>query len=94
MSVSENELLRRYVREGAEGAFSDLVDRFFDLIYSAATRQVGSDTTAAEDVAQIVFSDLARKAESLIEQLGLQQQANARADQLSGQKHLPVKAKS
>ncbi len=67
ISFSENELLRRYVREGAEGAFADLVNRFFDLVYSAATRQVGSDTTAAEDVAQIVCSDLARKAESLIE---------------------------
>jgi RNA polymerase sigma factor (sigma-70 family) len=56
------QLLRRYAEAGSESAFSELVSRHIDLVYSAALRQVAGDTHLAQDVAQTVFADLARKA--------------------------------
>ncbi len=61
----ENELLRNYARTGSEEAFTELVRRHVDLVYSAALRQVGGDAHLAQDVAQTVFTDLAHKAASL-----------------------------
>jgi len=58
------QLLRRYAEEGAEEAFRELVRRHIDLVYAAARRTLG-DAHLAEDVAQTVFSDLARKATEL-----------------------------
>jgi RNA polymerase sigma factor (sigma-70 family) len=58
-------LLADYVRNGTEAAFRELVTRYLDLVYSTALRLVGGDTHLAQDVAQIVFTDLARKARSL-----------------------------
>jgi len=60
--VDDGELLRRYVREGSEESFREVVLRHYDLVYSAALRQVAGDTHLAQDVAQVVFSVLARKA--------------------------------
>src|SRR6266516_5663047 len=56
------QLLRCYAEEASESAFSELVSRHIDLVYSAALRQVGGDAHLAQDVAQTVFADLARKA--------------------------------
>ncbi len=59
------ELLRRYVDERSEPAFAELVRRHLDLVYFAAWRQLGGDSHRAEEVAQQVFTDLARKASAL-----------------------------
>src|SRR5258706_10596766 len=59
------ELLRQYAEEGSEAAFAELVRRHVNLVYFAALRQVGGDAHGARDVAQSVFTDLARKAASL-----------------------------
>jgi len=56
------QLLRRYAEAGSESAFSELVSRHIDLVYSAALRQVAGDRHLAQDVVQTVFADLARKA--------------------------------
>src|SRR5678810_542362 len=54
-------LLNRFVSSGEEAAFRELVGRHFGLVYSVALRQLNGDTHLAQDVAQMVFSDLARK---------------------------------
>lgn len=63
--TDDTELLRRYVVEGAESAFAELVQRHLPLVYSAALRQVNGDASLAADAAQLVFTDLARKARAL-----------------------------
>lgn len=61
----DTQLLRRYAEDRSESAFGELVSRHIDLVYSAASRLVGGDTHLAQDVAQTVFADLARKARTL-----------------------------
>src|SRR5690349_10152785 len=63
--TDDNELLRRFAQERSESAFSELVSRHLNLVYSAALRQVDGDQELARDVAQTVFIDLARKAKSV-----------------------------
>ena len=57
--------LREYVATGSDQAFGQLVARHFDLVYSAALRVVAGDAHLAQDVAQTVFTDLARQAAGL-----------------------------
>ena len=64
--TSDGELLRRYTETNSEDAFAELVRRHLDLVYSAALRQLNGDAHLAQDVAQSVFTDLARKAASLV----------------------------
>jgi RNA polymerase sigma factor (sigma-70 family) len=61
----DSELLARFARTNAEDAFAELVKRHVNLVYSAALRQVAGDAHLAQDVAQTVFADLARKAGAL-----------------------------
>jgi len=61
---SDNELLHAYATAKSEAAFSEIVRRYSDLVYSAAMRQ-SVDADQARDLAQTVFADLARKAGSL-----------------------------
>lgn len=62
---SDGELLRRYVEEKSEAAFTELVGRHIGVVYHAARRRLGGDAHAADDVAQRVFAQLARKAPGL-----------------------------
>jgi RNA polymerase sigma factor (sigma-70 family) len=67
----DRQLLRRYAADGSEAAFVELVARHVNLVYSAALRRTGGDAHLAQDVAQLVFTDLARKARSLPENVVL-----------------------
>ena len=60
--IGDNQLIRQYAAERSEPAFAELVRRHLKMVYAAALRQVHGDAHLAEDVAQSVFSDLARKA--------------------------------
>jgi RNA polymerase sigma factor (sigma-70 family) len=64
-------LLLDYARNGSEAAFSELVRRYVDLVYSTALRRVGSDAHLAQDVTQTVFLHLARKAKQLPQEVML-----------------------
>jgi TonB family protein len=59
------ELIRRYKAEGSDEAFAELVQRHLGMVFHAALRLVGGDVHLAQDVAQRVFTDLARKAGGL-----------------------------
>ena len=65
---SDAQLFREYVTCGADVAFTELVQRHTNLVYSAALRQVGSPEAAAE-IAQNVFLGLARGAQALMPRL-------------------------
>ena len=60
--TNSQRLLTDYVTQGSEEAFRELVTRYIDLVYSTALRLVEGDAHRAQDIAQIVFADLARKA--------------------------------
>jgi len=67
-SKSDAQLLREYASDGVEAAFTEIIARHTNLVYSAALRQVNSQDIAAE-VAQCVFVGLARGAQSLSQRL-------------------------
>jgi RNA polymerase sigma factor (sigma-70 family) len=54
-------LLLEFADTRSESAFTELVHRHIDAIYSSALRRVGGDTHLAEDVTQQVFAALAAK---------------------------------
>jgi RNA polymerase sigma factor (sigma-70 family) len=58
--MNDWQLVSAYVH-GDEGAFADLVAKYFRMVYTIAVRQVG-DLHLAEEVAQSVFIILSRKA--------------------------------
>ena len=61
---SDAQLLREYADHANEAAFREIVNRHAGLVYSSALRQVTSPDLA-RDVAQAIFTDLARKAPAL-----------------------------
>ena len=63
-SRSDQELLRSYAESGSEPAFSEIVRRHADFVYSVALRLV-RDQQLAEDVSQRVFLALAANAARL-----------------------------
>jgi RNA polymerase sigma factor (sigma-70 family) len=64
MAANDLELLGQFAREQSQDAFTTLVNRHLGLVYSAALRQVRSPHLA-EEVAQTVFTNLARNAAKL-----------------------------
>ena len=63
-ATPDHELLRQFTRDHSQAAFTALVQRHVNLVYSAALRQVRSPQLA-EEVAQSTFADLAREAAKL-----------------------------
>jgi RNA polymerase sigma factor (sigma-70 family) len=64
--MDDRQLLARYVAEASEEAFAELTRLYAPLVYSAALRQVRNEQLA-QDVTQVVFANLARKARSIPE---------------------------
>jgi RNA polymerase sigma factor (sigma-70 family) len=63
--LDDHQLLRRYAMNHTDEAFAELVARHVNFVYSTALRRTGGDVSLAQDAAQLVFTDLARKAGSL-----------------------------
>ena len=71
-SISDDSaLLARWVREGNEDAFAEVVRQYQRLVLGAALRRTG-DAELARDVAQQVFATLAAKARTLLSQTNTQ----------------------
>src|SRR6184192_3902681 len=62
---TDAELLQLYAEHGSEAAFTTLVERHLPVVYSAALRQVAGDAHRAQEVGQLVFTLVARKARQL-----------------------------
>src|SRR4051812_34422632 len=63
-NVGDMELVSEYASRKCEDAFTTLVSRHLNMVYSVALRQVGN-THHAEEITQAVFVTLARRAGSL-----------------------------
>jgi RNA polymerase sigma factor (sigma-70 family) len=63
--MDDAEHLAQYAADRSEVAFAELVRRHVDFVYSAALRQLGGNHHLAQDVTQMVFVDLAKKASAL-----------------------------
>src|SRR6185295_15692359 len=63
-SKNDLELLGEFIRDQSQDAFTTVVQRHLNLVYCAGLRQVRSPQLA-EEVAQSVFTDLARNAAGL-----------------------------
>jgi len=62
---TDAEMLQRYVRARDERAFAELVQRHLGMVYGTALRRTGGRDHLAQEIAQKVFTDLARKAAGL-----------------------------
>jgi RNA polymerase sigma factor (sigma-70 family) len=62
---SDAELLETFVATRSNEAFALLVQRHLSLVYGTAMRRVGGNVHLAEDVSQMVFTLLARRAAGL-----------------------------
>lgn len=62
---SDAELLHSFAATRSDPAFAALVQRHLPLVYGTACRRLNGDTHLAQDVSQLVFALLARKAGSL-----------------------------
>ena len=62
--MNDWELLQAYSQQDSEPAFRTLVERYVNLVHSAAWRQT-SNAALSEDITQAVFTILARKARTL-----------------------------
>jgi RNA polymerase sigma factor (sigma-70 family) len=64
MQTDDMELLREFARSNSEQSFATLVRRHINLVYSVALRRL-NNAHEAEEVTQVVFIILAKKAGSL-----------------------------
>src|SRR5262245_40518485 len=64
MTANDLDLVGQFAREQSQDAFTELVNRHLNLVYSAALRQVRSPELS-EEVSQSVFTNLARNAHKL-----------------------------
>lgn len=62
--MTDMDLVREYTRRNSESAFSELIQRHVNLVYSVAMRYVGNSEDA-QDVTQAVFIILAKKSAGL-----------------------------
>jgi len=63
--MQDFELLQEYIRKGSESAFTEIVTRYTDMVYSACLRQL-KHTHLAEEASQAVFLILSKKANKII----------------------------
>ena len=61
---TDQELLRHYIERKSDSAFGALVERYIDLVHSAALRMSG-DPHSAKDITQCVFVALSQSARQL-----------------------------
>ena len=64
-AMDDRQLIQRFAADGSEEAFGQLVARHINFVFSVAQRLLGGDCHRAQDVAQLVFINLARKAPGL-----------------------------
>lgn len=55
----------RYRRDGSHSAFREVVAQYLPMVYRAAMRLCRGNPHEAEDICQVVFADLVRKAPRL-----------------------------
>ncbi len=67
----DSQLLREFCEQDSSDAFTAIVERHLDLVYSVAYRQVGGNEAFARDVSQEVFITLAREAGNLSKKVTL-----------------------